>query len=35
MMIENHRSGLIWEIFRGCGYVRDGLAHAGFEGGWL
>lgn len=35
MMIENHRSGLIWEIMRGCRYVRDGLGHAGFAGGWL
>ena len=35
MMIENHRTGLIWEIVRHCGYVRDGLKRAGFEGGWL
>jgi hypothetical protein len=35
MMIENHRSGLIWEIVRRCGYVRDGLGRAGFQGGWL
>ena len=35
MSLENHRSGLIWEIVRGCGYVRDGLVRAGFEGGWL
>ena len=35
MMIENYRSGLIWEIVRHCGYVRDGLKRAGFEGGWL
>jgi hypothetical protein len=35
MMIENHRSGLIWEIMRRCSYVRDGLKRAGFEGGWL
>jgi hypothetical protein len=35
MSLENHRSGLIWRIFRDCGYVRDGLARAGFEGGWL
>ena len=26
MMIENHRSGLIWEIFRQSPYVRAGLA---------
>jgi hypothetical protein len=35
MMIENHRTGLIWEIVRHCGHVRDGLKRAGFEGGWL
>ena len=35
MMIENHRTGLIWEIMQRCGQVRDGLKRAGFEGGWL
>jgi hypothetical protein len=35
LMIENHRTGLIWEIVRHCGYVRDGLKRADFEGGWL
>jgi len=35
MMIENHRTGLIWEIMRQCRPVRDGLKRAGFEGGWL
>jgi hypothetical protein len=35
LMIENYRSGLIWEIVQHCGYVRDGLKRAGFEGGWL
>lgn len=35
MSIENHRTGLIWQIIRRCGYVRDGLARAGFMGGWL
>jgi hypothetical protein len=35
MMIENHRTGLIWEIVRHSRYVRDGLKRAGFEGGWL
>lgn len=33
--IENHRSGLIWEIMRRCAYIRAGLTHAGFTGGWL
>jgi hypothetical protein len=35
MMIENHRSGLTWDIMRRCSYVRDGLRSAGFKGGWL
>jgi hypothetical protein len=35
MMIENHRTGLIWEIMARSGPVRDGLKRAGFEGGWL
>jgi hypothetical protein len=35
MMIENHCTGLVWEIMRHCGYVREGLKRAGFEGGWL
>ena len=35
MMIENHRSDLIWKLLRGCPYVRSGLKRAGFEGGWL
>jgi len=35
MMVENHRTGLIWETMRRCSYVCDGLKRAGFEGGWL
>lgn len=35
MMIENHRSGLIWELMRCCQYLVDGLTAAGFRGGWL
>lgn len=35
MMIENYRSGLVWELLRGCRYVVAGLRAAGFEGGWL
>ena len=35
MMIENHRSGWIWQLLRGCSYLRDGLRNAGFTGGWL
>jgi hypothetical protein len=35
MMIENHRSQLIWRLMRGCPYVVTGLRRAGFRGGWL
>jgi hypothetical protein len=35
MMIENYRTGLIWDIVRRSPYVREGLRRAGFEGGWL
>jgi hypothetical protein len=35
MMIENYRSGLIWNITRGCAWFRAGLKGAGFDGGWL
>jgi hypothetical protein len=35
MMIENHRTGLIWRLMRDCPYVRTGLRRAGFRGGWL
>jgi len=35
MMIENHRSQLIWRLMRDCPYIRDGLHAAGFRGGWI
>lgn len=35
MMIENHRSGLIWDLTRRCPVIRAGLMGAGFSGGWL
>ena len=35
MMVENYRTGLIWNLFRRCRYVRDGMKRAGFTGGWL
>ncbi len=35
MMIENHRSQLIWRLMRGCPHVVSGLRRAGFSGGWL
>jgi hypothetical protein len=35
LMVENYRSGLIWDIMRRCPYVVEGLRRAGFQGGWL
>ncbi|HJU25211.1 MAG TPA: glucoamylase family protein [Rhodanobacteraceae bacterium] len=35
LMIENHRTGMIWNLMRECGAIRMGLERAGFTGGWL
>lgn len=35
LMLENHRSELIWRLMRRCPYVVAGLQRAGFTGGWL
>ena len=35
LMIENHRSGLIWKLMRQSPYIGQGLRRAGFTGGWL
>jgi hypothetical protein len=35
LMIENHRSGLVWRLMRDNPYVVRGLCRAGFTGGWL
>ena len=35
LMIENHRTGLLWQLMRGCPYIVAGLRRAGFTGGWL
>lgn len=35
VMIENHRSGLLWRLMRRCPYIVTGLRRAGFRGGWL
>ena len=35
LMIENHRSGLLWQLMRNCPYIASGLRRAGFTGGWL
>lgn len=35
IQIENHRSGLVWELMKKNKYVRTGLERAGFTGGWM
>ena len=35
LMIENYRSGLIWDIMRRSSAVVEGLRRAEFTGGWL
>lgn len=35
LMVENYRTGLLWDLMRSCPYVVAGLRRAGFEGGWL
>ena len=35
LMIENYRSGLIWNTMRRCPALLAGLRRAGFAGGWL
>lgn len=35
IMMENHRSGFLWELMKKCPFVVEGLLKAGFTGGWL
>jgi hypothetical protein len=35
LMIENHRTGMVWKLMRQCPYIVNGLKKAGFRGGWL
>ncbi len=35
LMIENYRSGFLWELMKKNPYIRAGLRRAGFSGGWL
>ena len=35
LMIENHRSQLVWNVMRKNPHIRRGLQRAGFKGGWL
>jgi hypothetical protein len=31
IMIENHRTGLLWDLFMSCPEVQEGLKKLGFE----
>ena len=35
LQIENHRTGLVWDLLKSNEHVRRGLERAGFTGGWL
>ncbi len=35
LMIENHRTGFVWEVMKRSPYIRRGLKLAGFTAGWL
>ena len=34
-MVENHRSGMLWQLMRRSAPIVRGLRRAGFRGGWL
>jgi hypothetical protein len=35
LMIENYRTGLLWDLMKRCPPIVTGLRRAGFRGGWL
>jgi hypothetical protein len=35
LMVENYRTGFLWNLIRQVSYVRAGLIRADFAGGWL
>ncbi|MHA4807865.1 glucoamylase family protein [Flavitalea flava] len=35
LMIENYRTGMLWQLMRNCPYITAGLRRAQFRGGWL
>jgi hypothetical protein len=35
VMIENHRTGLLWKLFMSCPEIQAGLKKLGFESPWL
>jgi hypothetical protein len=35
LMVENHRSGLVWDVMKKNPHIVRGLCRAGFTGGWI
>jgi hypothetical protein len=35
LMIENHRTELVWDVMKESPYIVRGLCRAGFTGGWI
>ena len=35
LAVENHRTGLVWDLMKRCVPLRRGLQRNGFAGGWL
>jgi hypothetical protein len=35
LMVENHRSGLVWDVMKKNPHIVRGLCRAGFSGGWI
>lgn len=35
LMIENHRTGFLWQLMKKCPFIVEGLSRAGFTDGWL
>jgi hypothetical protein len=35
LMIDNYRTGQVWDLMKRCPYIVNGLRRAGFSGGWL
>lgn len=35
LMIENHRTGFVWDVMKNSPYVAEGLCKAGFTADWL
>jgi hypothetical protein len=33
LMIENYRTGFVWELMKKCPLIAEGLRKAGFNGG--